>query len=84
LCTNILSNILYAVATHGYLTSMFLNYAKLVTIVNLPFGVIFSRRSDDSVAFKGVLKGKLYLVDFSNDKVELDTCLIYKTIISWL
>jgi hypothetical protein len=25
------------------------------------------RRSDNSVAFKGVLKGKLYLIDFSNE-----------------
>jgi hypothetical protein len=33
-------------------------------------------RSDKSIAFKGVLKGTLYLVDFSNDKAELDTCLI--------
>jgi hypothetical protein len=37
------------------------------------------RRSDSSVAFKGILKGKPYLVDFSNDKVELDACLIAKT-----
>ena len=28
-------------------------------------GVSVIGRSDDSVAFKGVLKGKLYLVDFS-------------------
>jgi hypothetical protein len=28
-------------------------------------GVTVIRRSDGSVAFKGVLKGKLYLVDFS-------------------
>jgi hypothetical protein len=27
-------------------------------------GVTVFRRSDDLVAFKGVLKGKLYLVDF--------------------
>jgi hypothetical protein len=31
-----------------------------------------------------VLKGKLYLVDFSNDKAELDTCLIAKTNMGWL
>jgi hypothetical protein len=35
------------------------------------------RRSDDSVAFKGVLEGQLYLVDFN--RAELDTCLIAKT-----
>jgi hypothetical protein len=36
-------------------------------------------RSDDSVAFKGVLKGQLYLVDFINNNVKLDSCLIAKT-----
>jgi hypothetical protein len=43
-------------------------------------GITIFKRSDDSVAFKGVLKGKLYLVDFSNDKDELGTCLIAKLI----
>jgi hypothetical protein len=40
-------------------------------------GVTVFRRSDDSVAFKGVLEGQLYLVDFN--RAELDTCLIDKT-----
>jgi hypothetical protein len=40
-------------------------------------GVIVFRRSDDSVAFKGVLEGQLYLFDFK--RAELDTCLIAKT-----
>jgi hypothetical protein len=31
------------------------------------------RRNDDSVAFKGVLDGQLYLVDFNDNKAELDT-----------
>jgi hypothetical protein len=39
-------------------------------------GVTVFRRSDDSIAFKGVLDGQLYLVDFNDNKVELDTCLI--------
>ena len=42
------------------------------------------RRRDDSVAFKGVLKGKLYLVDFSQEKAQLDTCLVAKSILGWL
>jgi hypothetical protein len=42
-------------------------------------GVTVFRRSDDSVAFKGVLDGQLYLVDFNDNNVELDTCLIAKT-----
>ncbi len=40
------------------------------------------RRSDDSIAFKGVLEGQLYLVDFN--KAELNTCLISKTNMGWL
>jgi hypothetical protein len=36
-------------------------------------------RSDDSLAFMGVLQVQLYLVDFTDDKAELDTCLIAKT-----
>jgi hypothetical protein len=44
--------------------------------------VTIFRRSDDSVAFKGVLEGQLYLVDFN--KAELDTCSIAKTNMGWL
>jgi hypothetical protein len=33
------------------------------------------RRSDGSLAFKGVLDGKLYLVDFSKENVGLDAWL---------
>jgi hypothetical protein len=42
-------------------------------------GVTVFRRSDDSIDFKGVLDGQLYLVDFNDNKAELDTCLIAKT-----
>jgi hypothetical protein len=42
-------------------------------------GVTVFRRSDDSVAFKGVLEGQLYLVDFNDNIAEIDTCLIAKT-----
>jgi hypothetical protein len=45
-------------------------------------GVTVFRRSDESVAFKGVLEGQLYLVDFN--RAELDTCLIAKTNMGWL
>jgi hypothetical protein len=43
------------------------------------FVVNVFRRSDDSVAFKGVLDGQLYLVDLNDNNAELDTCLIAKT-----
>jgi hypothetical protein len=45
-------------------------------------GVTAFRRSDDSVAFKGVLEGQLCLVYFN--RAELDTCLIAKTNMGWL
>jgi transposase InsO family protein len=48
----------------------------------MDIGVTVFRRSDDSVAFKGVLEGQLYLVDFN--RAELDTCLIAKTNMGWL
>jgi hypothetical protein len=41
-------------------------------------------RSDDSIAFNGVLDGQLYLVDFNDNKAKLDTCLIAKTNMGWL
>jgi hypothetical protein len=47
-------------------------------------GVTVFRRSDGSFAFKGVLKKKLYLVDFIPEEVELDRCLIAKINMGWL
>jgi hypothetical protein len=47
-------------------------------------GVTIIRRSDGSVAFNGVLKGKLYLVDFLQEKAQLDTCLGAKSSLGWL
>jgi transposase InsO family protein len=47
-------------------------------------GVTVFRRSDGSFTFKGVLRGKLYLVDFVPEEVELDKCLIAKRNMGWL
>jgi hypothetical protein len=47
-------------------------------------GVTIFRRSDSSFAFKCVLRGKLYLVDFIPEEIELDRCLIAKTNMGWL
>jgi hypothetical protein len=47
-------------------------------------GVTVFRRGDDSIAFKSMLDGQLYLVDFNDNKAELDTCLIAKTNMGWL
>jgi hypothetical protein len=37
------------------------------------------RGEDSSVAFTGRLKGKLYLVDFTTNKVTPETCLVAKS-----
>ncbi|XP_066159889.1 uncharacterized protein [Oryza sativa Japonica Group] len=42
------------------------------------------RRNDSSVVFKGVLKGKLYLVDFSSSKAKHETCFVAKSNTGWL
>jgi hypothetical protein len=47
-------------------------------------GVTVFRRSNDSIALKGVLDGQLYLVDFNDNNAELDNCLITKTNMGWL
>jgi hypothetical protein len=63
----------------------FHNFVRWVTIVLFTNKcVTVFRRSDGSIAFKGVLRGKLYLVDFICEEVELDRCLIAKTNMDWL
>jgi hypothetical protein len=47
-------------------------------------GVTVFRRNDGSFAFKGVLRKKLYLVNFIPKEVKLDRCLITKTNMGWL
>jgi hypothetical protein len=47
-------------------------------------GVTVFRRRYGSYAFSGILKGKLYLVDFNTIELELDKCLIAKTNMDWL
>jgi hypothetical protein len=46
--------------------------------------VAICRRSDDSYAFRGILRGKLYLMNFNPEEMELDKCLIAKTNMDWL
>jgi hypothetical protein len=47
-------------------------------------GVTIFKREDSSIAFMGRLKGKLYLVDFSKEKVEPKNCLVAKSDLGWL
>jgi hypothetical protein len=46
--------------------------------------VIVFRRSDGLLALKGLSNGKLYLVDFTKENVDLDACLHVKTNMGWL
>jgi hypothetical protein len=63
-----------------YVSIMQNGYNCLFTNVDI---TIF-RRNVDSLAFKGVLDDQLYLVDFTDNIVEIDTCLIAKTHMGWL
>ena len=42
-------------------------------------GMTITRREDSSIAFTGLLKGKVYIVDFSKEKIEPKTCLVAKS-----
>jgi hypothetical protein len=67
------------------------NLLSVSQLCNMGYNCLFTnidvyvfRRSDGSLAFKGVLDGKLYLVDFSKEEADLDACLIAKTSMGWL
>jgi hypothetical protein len=67
------------------------NLLPVSQLCNMGYNCLFTnidvsvfRRSDGSLAFKGVLDGKLYLVYFSKEEVDLDACLIAKTSMGWL
>ena len=47
-------------------------------------GVEVFRREDSSIVFTGILKNKLYLVDFNKGKAKLETCLVAKSSMGWL
>jgi hypothetical protein len=57
-----------------------MTYNYLFTIKS----VTVFRRCDGSYAFSGILKGKLYLMDFNPKELELDKCLIANKNIGWL
>jgi len=46
--------------------------------------VTVTRREDSYIAFTGHLKGKVYIVDFSTEKVEPKTCMVAKSDMGWL
>jgi hypothetical protein len=81
-----------AISTYSSISNVFLvdsldyNLLSISQLCKMDYNCLFTdvgvtvfRRSDVSIAFKGVLDGQLYLVDFNDNNVELDTCLIAKT-----
>jgi hypothetical protein len=67
------------------------NLLSVSKLCNMGYNCLFTnidvsvfRRSDGSLAFNGVLDGKLYLVDFSKENADLGACLIAKTNMGWL
>ena len=47
-------------------------------------GMEVYRREDSFIAFTGHLKRKLYLVDFTSNRVNSETCLMAKSGMGWL
>jgi hypothetical protein len=86
-----------AITTEHSISNVFLvellgyNLLSISQLCHMGYNCLFTnidvsvfRRSDGSLAFKGVLNGKLYLVDFSKENANLDVCLIAKTNMGWL
>jgi hypothetical protein len=67
------------------------NLLSVSQLCNIGYNCLFTnvdvsifRRCDGSLAFKGVLDDKHYLVDFAKEEAGLDACLIAKTCMGWL
>jgi hypothetical protein len=73
-----------AITNEHSISNVFLVESRGYNHLSTNVDVFVFRRSDGSLAFKGVLDGKLYLVDFSKEDSDLDACLIAKTNMGWL
>jgi hypothetical protein len=85
------------ITTEHFISNVFLveslgyNLLSVSQLCHMGYNCLFTnvdvtafRRSDDSLAFKGVSDDKLYLVYFTKENVDLDTCLLAKTNMCWL
>jgi hypothetical protein len=79
-----ISNV-FLVESNGY------NLLSVSQLCHMGYNYLFTNidvsvfiRSDGSFAFKGVLDGKIYLIDFTKENADLDVCLLAKTNIGWL
>jgi hypothetical protein len=81
----------HSISNEFLIESLGYNLLSMSQLCKMGYNCLFTdidvtvfRRNDDSLAFNGVLNGQLYLVDFTNNNDELDTCLIAKTNMGWL
>jgi hypothetical protein len=81
----------YSISNVFLVESLGYNLLSVSQLCQMGYNCLFTnidvsvfRRCDGSLAFKGVLDGKFYLVDFSNENADLDACLIAKTNMGWL
>jgi hypothetical protein len=93
---NVLGYSKIAIATDHYISkvllvhSLYYNMLSMSQLYEMGYNLFTNkcvtvfRNSVGSYAFSGILKGKLYLVDFNPKELELDKCLITKTNMSWL
>jgi transposase InsO family protein len=86
-----------AITTEHSISNVFLvellgyNLLSVSQLCHMGYNCLFTnidvsvfRISDGSLAFKGVLDDKIYLVDFSKENANLGACLIAKTNMGWL
>jgi hypothetical protein len=86
-----------AITTEHSISNVFLveslgyNLLSVSQLCHMGYNCLFTnidvyvfRRSDGSLAFKGVLDDKLSLVDFTKENADIDTCLIAMSNMGWL
>jgi hypothetical protein len=76
----------YSISNVFLVESLGYNLLSVSQLCHMGYNCLFTnvvvsvfRRSDGSLAFKGVLDGTLYLVDFSKENADLDACIIART-----
>jgi hypothetical protein len=81
----------HSISNVFFVESLGYNLLSVSQLCNMGYNCLFTnvdvsvfRRSDGSLAFKGVLDDKLSLVDFLKEEAGLDACLIAKTSMGWL
>jgi hypothetical protein len=80
----------HSISNVFFVESLGYNLLSVSQLCNMGYNCLFTNvdvsvfRSDGSLAFKGVLDGKLNLVDFLKEEADLDACLMAKTSMGWL